>query len=53
MSIPISDSEVKKQWSNTSTLAFAFMAWCLITDGDKFTFGWPSIARRNTETGMM
>jgi len=53
MSIPVSNSEVKKQWSNTSTFSYALMTWCLSLMGTSVPFGSPSIARGGTETGMV
>ena len=49
MSVPVSNSEVKKQWSSTSTFS------CLhdvvfITDGTSVPFGWLPIARGDTDT---
>ena len=31
-------TKVKNEWNYTSTLQFAFIAWCLIKSIDSFTF---------------
>jgi hypothetical protein len=35
---PPSSAEVKNAWSYTSTLQYAFMAWCLVKHRDNFSF---------------
>jgi hypothetical protein len=35
---PPSSAEVKHAWSYTSTLQYAFKAWCLVKHRDNFTF---------------
>jgi hypothetical protein len=35
---PRREAEVKNPWSYTSTLQYAFMAWCLVKYRDNFIF---------------
>jgi hypothetical protein len=35
---PPSSAEVKNEWRYTSTLQYAFMAWCSVKHMDNFTF---------------
>jgi hypothetical protein len=43
-----STAEIKKQWSYTSTTPYVFMAWCLISTRENFTF--TEFRKRTTKT---